>query len=305
MPQMKIMRCSPVIICLLLVSAMLGGCIGKPETPSWSVDSNGRLSETCPLTTVSEEILVKNDTFTESRITLHSDQGGDIVLYSAVPEKPVAAVVYVPGAGETAAAHSERMIRYAKAGYAFLYADIRGNNGETPGLPFGQQLIQSDYTKFENKEWPQYYLTLCDLSSARRSIADKYDVPVYIMGSSNGGRYAAIAAAVDPAFAGYVGISTSDWGIRDAFAEQGYTGDPLRFAVSLEPSSYIGSISPRPVWMFHAAADPIIPYDDGLQLYASAKDPKTFIPFNGSHGINSEVDSRILSAWAQIYGTRG
>ena len=36
-----------------------------------------------------------------------------------------------------------------------------------------------------------------------------------------------------------------------------------------------------------------------------AKEPKTFIEFSGEHGINSDVDDRILMQWAQIYATRG
>jgi hypothetical protein len=214
-------------------------------------------------------------------------------------------VVYAPGAGETPAAHDGRMVQYAAAGYAFLYVDIRGNGGETAGLPFSQQLIQADYTTFAAGEWPQYYLTVCDLAAARGYLAERYDVPVYSMGSSNGGRYAAIAAAVDPACAGYIGISTSDWGIRDAVVAQGLAGEPARFAASLEPSTYIASIAPRPVWMYHARADTIIPFKNGKTLYDRAADPKTFTEFAGAHGINSAVDEHVLSAWAQIYGTRG
>jgi uncharacterized protein len=128
-------------------------------------------------------------------------------------------------------------------------------------------------------------------------------VPVYAVGSSNGGRYAATAAGVDKDYAGYVGISTSDWGILDAFTNQGYTGDPIRFAASLEPSTYFTKISPRPVWIFHNATDPIIPFENGKAFYAKAGEPKTFTEFQGDHGINPEVDAQIIGQWAQIYGT--
>lgn len=301
---MAVRRHFPVL-CLIILAAFLAGCTSAPAKSSYSVDSTGRLSVVCTPVTVSESVLVSNTTYTKSRIVFHT-YDGDVAAYLAAPaEKPLAAVVYVPGAGEAPAAHDERMVKYASAGYAFLYVDSRGNGGETAGLPFGQQLIQSDYTKFTAGEWPQYYLTICDLSLARSYLAERYGVPVYVMGSSNGGRYAAVAAGTDPAFAGYVGISTSDWGVYDSLIAQGYTGDPVRFAASIEPSTYIASISPRPVWIFHAKADSIIPFASGEEFYGLAKDPKTFTEFTGAHGINSDVDDRILSAWAQIYGTGG
>lgn len=293
-----------VLSLLILLCGVLAGCSSSQFQPSYSVDSAGKLSVTCPGVKPSEEVLVQNDKFTKSRIIFHT-QDGDVIGYLAAPERPVAAVVYIPGAGETIGAHGERMVRYANEGFAFLFVDVRGNGGETAGLPFSQQLIQSDYTKFTQGIWPQYYLTICDISSARHYLADRYNIPVYVMGSSNGGRYAAVSAGADPLFAGYVGISTSDWGIRDAFVQQGIAGDPLRFATSLEPGTYVADISPRPAWFFHSESDGIIPIARGRALFEEAREPKTFSEFAGAHGINSNVDDSILSAWAQIYGTRG
>ena len=298
------MRTGIPVIGLLILLLVLAGCSGTPEKSTYSVDDKGILSLTCaPVTTTDEEIFA-NESYTKSRIVFHTGNG-DVVSYLGTPAEPKAAIVYVPGAGEKLAGHEERMIRYAAAGYAFLFVDTRGNGGETAGLPFSQQLIQQDYAKFERGEMPQYYLSICDLVSAQKMLTGKYKVPIYSMGSSNGGRYAAVAAGIDPDFAGYVGISTSDWGLRDSIAQQGITGDPMRFATSLEPGTYIGKISPRPVWIFHARSDPIIPFKNGQQFFENAQDPKTFITFSGDHGINPDVDERILEQWAQIYATRG
>ena len=99
---------------------------------SYSVDSRGILSVSCAPATTSEEILFKNDTYTKTRI-IQQTQTGDVVTYLAAPQNPKAAIVYVPGAGEKPAGHEERMVEYARAGYAFLFVDIRGNGGETPG----------------------------------------------------------------------------------------------------------------------------------------------------------------------------
>lgn len=300
------MRVVPVVVLagVLILAAVLAGCSGPATKASYSVDSSGVLSVTCAPVTVSEEVLLTNETYTKSRIVMHT-QSGDVVTYLSAPKQPKAAIVYVPGAGEKPEGHEARMLQYAQAGYAFLFVDTRGRGGETDGVPFGQQLIQQDFTKFKAGEWPQYYLTICDLVNARKLLSDRFSVPVYAVGSSNGGRYAAIAVGVDPGSAGYVGISTSDWGILDAFTAQGYTGDPIRFAASLEPSTYFPKISPRPVWIFHNATDPIIPFESGKALSERAGEPKTFMGFQGDHGINADTDALILRQWAQIYATRG
>ncbi len=278
--------------------------MGTSSKSTYSVNDKGVLSLTCAPVTTTDEELYANETYTKSRIVFHTENG-DVISYLGAPKMPHAAIVYAPGAGEKLAGHEERMVRYASAGYAFLFVDTRGNGGETAGIPFSQQLIQQDYARFEKGEMPQYYLSLCDLVSAQKMLSGRYNVPVYAMGSSNGGRYAAIAAGTDSAFAGYIGISTSDWGLLDSVTQQGITGNPVRFATSLEPGTYLSKISPRPIWIFHAKEDPIIPFERGQQFFEKAREPKTFIEFSGDHGINPDVDERIIMQWAQIYGNRG
>lgn len=288
---------------LVILIILVAGCTGSGTSSSFSVDKNGVLSVTCAPATITEQVLVSNETYTKSRIVMHTREG-DVVGYLSAPKQPKAAIVYSPGAGEKITGHEDRMIRYASAGYAFFFVDTRGNGAETPGIPFSPQLFQQDYSKFEKGVWPQYYLSICDLENARQILTERFQVPVYAVGSSNGGRYAAIAAGVDQGFAGYVGISTSDWGVLDSLTQQGYTGEPIRFATSLEPSTYLEKISPRPVWIFHSPDDPIIPFDLGKQFFQKAHEPKTFIEFSGGHGINSGVDDLIIGQWAQIYGNR-
>jgi alpha-beta hydrolase superfamily lysophospholipase len=294
------MRRGIIVTGFLIVFIAIAGCTGNRASSTYSVDSNGVLSVSCAPVTTSEEILFKNGTYSKTKIIMHT-QRGDVVTYLAAPEYPKAAIVYVPGAGEKPAGHEERMVQYAAAGYSFLFVDIRGNGGQTPGYPFNPQ---RDFALFEKGDWPQYYLTICDLLAAQQVLSGRFGVPVYAMGSSNGGRYAAVAAGIDPEFSGYVGISTSDWGVLDSAIQQGYSGNLIRFATSLEPSVYFAKISPRPVWIFHAANDPIIPFDNGKQFFRDATEPKTFIEFSGEHGINTDVDDRIIMQWAQIYATR-
>jgi alpha-beta hydrolase superfamily lysophospholipase len=282
---------------ILIILLVLAGCTGTPSKSTYSVDNKGVLSLTCAPETTAEEVLFANETYTKSRIVFHTGNG-DVVSYLGAPKQPKAAIVYAPGAGEKLAGHEERMVRFASAGYAFLFIDTRGNGGETNGISFSQQLIQQDYAKFVEGDMPQYYLSICDLVSAQKMLSGRYNVPVYAVGSSNGGRYAAVAAGTDPAFAGYIGISTSDWGLLDSVTQQGITGNPVQFAASVEPSTYFVKISPRPVWIYHAKADPIIPYESGQQFFEKALEPKTFIEFSGDHGINPDVDKRIIKQWA-------
>jgi len=290
------MRSAFVITLFLITCLACAGCTSNstPVKSTYSVDSNGVLSLNCAPETTNEMVLFSNETYAKSRVIFHTERG-NVTGYLATPKVPKAAFVYAPGAGEKLAGHEERMVRYASAGFAFFFIDTRGNGGETPGLPFGQQLIRQDFSKFGKGEMPQYYLSVCDLVSARKLLAGKYNTPVYATGSSNGGRLAAVAAGIDPDFAGYIGISTSDWGLLDSLSEQGVTGDPIRFASSIEPGTYIGKISPRPVWMYHNTTDPIIPFASGEHLFGKAGAPRNFTEFSGDHGINPEVDTLILT----------
>ncbi len=281
----------------LVFCVCLAGCMATAPKSSYSVDRNGILSVTCAPVSTTEEVLFSNGTYTRTRITMHT-QSGDVVMYLATPQRPLAAVVYVPGVGERITDHEARVARYSAAGYAFAFVDIRGNGAETPGYPFNLQL---DFERYQQGDWPQFYRIVCDMSAARSLLTGRFGVPVYAAGSSNGGRYAAVAAALDPEFAGYIGISTSGFGI----AGGQYTADATKFLLSVDPGTYIGRITPRPVWILHSKADSIIPFDDGRKLYDRAQDPKTFTEFYGGHGINNDVDDRIIAHWAQIYGTRG
>ncbi|MEM2124305.1 MAG: alpha/beta hydrolase, partial [Methanolinea sp.] len=132
-------------------------------------------------------------------------------------------------------------------------------------------------------------------------LQETYGIPVHAVGESNGGRYAAIAAEVDPAFAGYIGISTSGF----SRAGEKYTGDARRFLLSVDPVTLAGSLSGRPSWIFHAPGDPVIPFDEGRALFDALPEPKAFFPFEGTHGSNELVHRTILSECAQIYGTGG
>jgi uncharacterized protein len=73
-------------------------------------------------------------------------------------------------------------------------------------------------------------------------------------------------------------------------SEHSTRGQAGRFLQSIDPEYAISRITPRPVWVLHATPDTVIPFDDGKRLAGRAGEPKQFIPFNGTHGINEEAD---------------
>ena len=285
---------------MVVAALVISGCTTTQgtgqATRSYSVNSSGILSLRIPPAPVTENILKTTSNITVSRLVFHTPDG-DVYGLLAAPPQPKAAFVHAPGAGNKKEGHEDRAVAYAAQGYAYLVLDIRGNGGETAGYPMD---IDKDYTLFERGGMPEYYDIVGDIINARQYLTSKYNVPVYFSGESNGGRYAALATAIDPGSAGYIGISTSGFGM--AGDDPNYTADARKFLLSIDPDLYIGMIAPRPVYIFHAPADPIIPFAEGKELFDRASEPKKFFSFNGTHGVNGEVDQILFREYAQIYG---
>lgn len=292
-------RTASALFCILLAFLVIGGCSGPASSREggYSVDESGRLSLRCPPCTVTETVLERGGNVTLSRLVFQGS-GGAVYAILAAPPEPAAGFVLAPGAGVKKEGYAPVARMYAERGYAFLVLDVRGNGGETPGYPLD---LPRDFEAFRAGEWPEYYLSVCDISSARRYLGERYSVPVYAMGESNGGRYAAIAAETDPAFAGFIGISTSGF----SRAGESYSGDARRFLLSVDPQTQAEMLSQRPSWIFHAPDDPVIPFSLGQELFGLLPEPKEFFPFNGTHGSNAEVHGVILRKCAQIYGSAG
>jgi fermentation-respiration switch protein FrsA (DUF1100 family) len=275
-------------VVLFVLAVLCTGCTA-PEHQSaaaYSVTEDGVLHLILPTPVYDEDVITGEAGIVLSSIVFQNEGTGVHALLAS-PEHPSAAIVYVPGAGVPIEAHRERAMKYSGHGIASCVLDVRGNGDATPGYPLD---LQRDFEYFRSGEWPQYYLIIADVVTAGSVLAERFDVPVYATGSSNGGRYAAIATAMDAVFAGYIGVSTSGFGIE----EDDYSGDARRFLLSVDPATYIAGISPRPALIFHAPGDRIIPYDHGVAFYEHAENPREFISFNGTQGVNAEVDDRVI-----------
>ncbi len=296
---------------VLVIGAIIGiacaaGCLGDaPAAPPFSSSSPSSSSFSPVYALADDGALVITGTdpvydeypaegpgedgnVTVSTIVFHVGDD-DVHALCAAPADPVAGVVLVPGAGVTKEGHRGRIISYAQKGISTVVLDVRGNGGETAGHTGG---LQEDYRRFVQGETPQWWQTIGDIIAARRMMTARRDVPVYIVGSSNGGMQGAVAASIDPGAAGYFGVSTA--GFEDAGA--GTDPSVAAFLRSIDPDAYIGGIAPRPVWLFHSQADGIISYAAGEALFEAAGEPKTFTAFTGGHGINGEVDAAVTGA---------
>ncbi|HII75587.1 MAG TPA: hypothetical protein HA264_00735 [Methanolinea sp.] len=80
------------------------------------------------------------------------------------------------------------------------------------------------------------------------------------------------------------------------------SGDLRRFLLSIDPDACTERMAPRNIWILHSPGDTVIPFADGQALYQVLPEPKSFFPFNGTHGLNEEADAWIPGECAQIYG---
>jgi len=284
--SVKAVWCLPLLLILFLITCGCTGVQSQPAKPEYQVSEDGILSMKVPPGDVSNTTLETDGNVTVEELTF-TNFGGNVSAILIAPEHPKEGAVWAPGAGVPASGHISHLLEYGREGYAVLVVDVRGNGGNTSGYPLN---IERDYGKFSAGEWPQIYLIVADMMDAERYLHERYgQIPIWMIGESNGGRYAAVAAAIDNQSAGYVGISTS------GFERQGdqYEGSARSFLLSIDPDVMGSRIAPRPSIIFHAPKDPIIPFDSGEKLVKVLGDSAQFFTFNGTHGFNDEVDTAL------------
>ena len=293
---MKAVFCLPLLLILFLITCGCTGVQSQPAKPAYQVSEDGILTMQVPHGAVSNTTLQTDGNVSVEELTF-TNFGGNVSAVLIAPEHPKEGAVWAPGAGVPASGHIGHLLEYGREGYAVLVVDVRGNGGNTSGYPLN---IEKDYGKFSAGEWPQIYLIVADMIDANRYLHERYgQIPVWMIGESNGGRYAAVAAAIDNQSTGYVGISTS------GFERQGdqYEGSARSFLLSIDPDVMGPRIAPRPSLIFHAPKDPIIPIDSGKSLAKVLGDSAQFFTFNGTHGVNGEVD-QVLCDQFQKYLNR-
>jgi len=269
---------------VLILTGIIGILHNLNFSEYWHVSDEGMLSYNLPQ---KADYSITEINKTESGHTLKSlvFTSRDNVIHALMrfpsSSEKVPGVVVLPGAGVTKEEQQAMVSAITDMGYASITIDQRNLGVVDP---------ETDLSLFENGKEPVEYLMVYDALMAAEVLRDQKEVDpanIAMLGISNGGRFAIIATAIDPKIKGVVAISTSGYNTalinRSMVEENTYI-----FYRSIDPDTYIATISPRRVVMFHAFNDTIIPYSMAEKTFKLAMEPKAMYAINGStHGYSN------------------
>ena len=209
---------------------------------------------------------------------------------------PVPGILILPGATVSKEGEQGLSAKLADMGYGSMVIDQRNLGGVD---------FQLDSRMFEAGQEPTQHKMVYDALKAvdvMRQYPGIEPDNIAIIGISNGGRFAIIAAAIDPSIRGVVGISTSGYDIESLIANNSdqFTENQTRFLRSIDPDTYLNMLPPRKLVMIHMTNDSIIPVDLAQATYYKADEPKVFYPIEGEgHGYNTAMED-ILEAELEL-----
>lgn len=263
----------------------------------WTVDDQGMLSY--PQNRGNIDVTVIN-TGSGSNYSLETisfiskDYTVEGLLRIPTSSKKVPAVVILPGATVPKEGTQGLAELFSNMGYASLGIEQRNRGGVD---------FEYDYRLFSEGKEPIEHKMVFD--ALRAADVLKHDVRIddkriVILGESNGGRFAIIAAALDPSIVGVIGISTSGYDV-EAYAGNIENKTALQFYRSIDPDQYVGRLPPRKLVMLHSVNDTIIPIALAENTFEKAKEPKLFYEvITGTHGYSEgmkgplETELRIM-----------
>ncbi len=266
---------------VLILTGIVGILYNIQNSEDWSVSDEGILSYDLPERT-------------DYSITdINTSEDGDVVKYLTFKSEDeiirglmrfpsygdkVPGIVVLPGAGVTKEGQQRLASDLADMGYATITIDQRN---------IGVVDLEKDLALFNEGKESSEYSMVYDALMAAEVLRDQKEVDpekIAMLGISNGGRFAIIAAALDPKIKGVVGISTSGYG-TGSIDKNNVDENTFTFYRSIDPDSYIATISPRKVIMFHASDDTVVPYSMAEDTFELAREPKSMYTINGSsHG---------------------
>lgn len=314
-PYLKGKRLIEILAAILIVffaAPYLSGFLDslKPSD-KWSISKDGLVSYSQNRGNVEYTEIILNDTpeFVRSKI-IYESKGEKIYALlrvpktgaKAIPNSKMPAIILLPGALITKESMEGRAETFAKRGYATLILDERGNRGETGG---GIRSMDDEYAAFSRNEEPEQHRMVYDVLRAfdflrQRNYVDPENIAVF--GESMGGRFAIMAAAVEPRIKAVIGVSTAGYGTLD---RQPPNAGAARFFAAIDPDAYIGKISPRYVLVVHSENDTVIPIDSAKMTFSRAGEPKKFATVScNTHGWCDEMEPVLGEELGRIFSGR-
>ncbi|MCL7410191.1 MAG: alpha/beta hydrolase [Methanosarcinaceae archaeon] len=256
---------------LLLILAGVYGILQTPDPSEWIISDGGLISYP-QRGDVVYSITDMEDTGTSDTLKLVSFESQNTVINGLLripgSDTKVPAVVLLPGAGVTKENEQGLASIISIMGYASIALDQRNLGGIDP---------QGDLEMFKKGMDPVEYSMVYDVLKAADVLRKQSEIDsdnIAIIGSSNGGRFAIIATALDPAIKGVIGISTSGYDTDSIDPARVGDMEAYTFYISIDPDMYIRQISPRRVVMLHSLNDTIIPYEMAQKTFDKAGEPK-------------------------------
>lgn len=273
-------RTIPVILGIFIILAIIYFLIPQ-GSQEWKVDKDGVLSYPENRGSVDVKVLKTESraSYTLETISFASkDYTVEGLLRIPSSGEKVPAIVILPGATISKEGTQRLADIFSDMGYASLGIEQRNRGGVD---------FQYDFELFKAGKEPVEHKMVFDALRAVDALRQEPGIDperIAIVGESNGGRFAIIAAALDTSISGVIGISTSGYdtesqiaNIRDETA--------IRFYRSIDPDTYLRFIPPRKFVLMHSVNDNIIPIDLAENTFIKAKEPKQFYKVTtGTHG---------------------
>ena len=232
-----------------------------------------------------EHLVEDNTAYTLSKIDLHANNGTVISALFRVPktEEQLCGAVILPGATVSKEGAQHLAGELAELGYASIALDQRN----LCVIDF-----ENDYQLFASGDVPVEYLMLSDALHAVDFLIAQPGVDakkIIVIGESNGGRIAIIAAAMHPEIRMVIGISTSGYNTKEQIPRNAQ--DNMRkFYYSIDPDTYLPLLPPKKLVLMHANNDSIIPIELAERTYQKAGEPKAFHVVSGNaHGYSKQM----------------
>ncbi|VVB94155.1 Acetyl xylan esterase (AXE1) [uncultured archaeon] len=274
-----------VVIVAILFLLFIYSFIPK-ESQEWSVskdgilsypENRGRVDVTVLKTEAGSNYTIETISFASKDYTVEG------LLRIPSTGKKVPAVVILPGATVTKEGTQGLAGMFSNMGYASFGIEQRNRGGVDPEYDYG--LFIKGNEPIEHKMVFDALRAVDVLKQDERIDAQK----IAILGESNGGRFAIIAAALDPDIKGVIGISTSGYNTESQIVNI-KDETLIRFYRSIDPETYLGLIPPRKFVMLHSVNDSIIKIEFAENTFKKAKEPKKFyLVKTGDHGFSEDM----------------